>query len=125
MWADRSRDKLRLTTDWIPDEQWSVQFLADFSNDVYSGRNLGPRQGNTQFFSGDATYAISDKWSLTTWLSRESMLARQAQRSDQVVPSNSSALGYDPTRYNILWEADLRNTTTAMGISLKSKLRAT
>lgn len=124
LWADRNRDKLRLTADWVPEESWSLQFIADFANDTYSGRNLGPRQGNAQFFSGDATYTINDKWKLTVWLSHERTLARQAQRSDEIPPSNAGALGYDKTGYNILWRADLRNLTTAWGLSLKGRPKA-
>lgn len=106
MWADRSRDKLRFTADWMPAEQWSLQFLADFSDDSYSGRILGPRQGSAQFVSGDANYRISDNWNLSTWLSRERTSARQSTG--------------DATR----WDADLRDTSTAWGLGLKGRLRA-
>lgn len=115
LWADRSRDKLRVTADWIPADQWSLQFLADFSDDSYSGRNMGPRKGTAQFFSGDASYRINDKWNLSTWLSQEQTSAKQSTRTD---PSAGAVLG------NILWNADLRDTTTAWGISLKGKPRA-
>jgi MtrB/PioB family decaheme-associated outer membrane protein len=124
LWADRRRDKLRLMGDWVPEESWSIQFIADYSTDKYSGRNLGPRKGEAQFVSGDATYAINDKWKLTAWISQERTLARQAQRSDEIVPSNAVALGYATSGYNILWQADLRNVTTAWGVSLKGKLKS-
>lgn len=108
MWADRSRDKVRLTADWMPAEQWSVQFMADFSEDSYSGRQLGPRKGSAQFLSADASYRINDKWSLSSWLSQEKTTAQQSTGIST----------------STLWEADLRDTTTAWGISLKGKPRA-
>lgn len=116
MWADRSRDKLRITADWIPVEQWSLQLLADFSEDTYSGRNLGPRQGTAQFFSGDLNYKISDKWTLTSWLSQETTQAKQSARSgvNTTAPGNTAA---------VFWDADLRNTSTAWGIGVKGKAR--
>ena len=116
LWADRSRDKLRMTADWIPADQWSLQFLADFSNDSFSGRNMGPREGTSQFVSGDASYQINETWSLATWLSQEKSSSRQKTRSSLTgLPANS---------LNIIWDADLRDTTTAWGIGLKGKPRA-
>lgn len=114
LWADRSRDKLRMTADWVPSEQWSLQFQADFSDDSYSGRNMGPRKGTAQFVSGDASYRINDKWNLSTWLSQEKTSAKQSTRTD---PAAGAVLG------KILWSADLRDTTMAWGISLKGKPR--
>jgi MtrB/PioB family decaheme-associated outer membrane protein len=108
MWADRSRDKVRLTADWMPADQWSVQFMADFSEDRYSGRELGPRKGSAQFLSADVSYRISDKWNLSSWLSQEKTTAQQST-------ATSTSVG---------WDADLRDTTTAWGISLKGKPRA-
>lgn len=112
IWADRSRNKVRLTADWIPSEQWSLQFLADYSDDTYSGRNLGPRTGKSEFFSGDLNYRINDKWNLTSWLSREKILAKQGTRTD---PGAGAVLG------NVLWNADIRDTSTAFGIGVKGK----
>lgn len=113
MWADRSRNKVRVSADWMPVDQWSLQFIADFSDDSYSGRALGPRQGKAQFFSGDASYRINEKWNLTTWLSREKISAKQ---STQDAPATPVVV----TR----WDADLRDTNTAWGITLKGKPRA-
>jgi MtrB/PioB family decaheme-associated outer membrane protein len=112
MWADRSRDKLRLTADWVPADAWSLQLLADVSDDSYSGRTLGPRKGSAQFVSGDVSYRINDKWNLSTWLSQEKIAAKQ---SSSVNPTATTS---------VLWDADLRDTTTAWGISLKGKPRA-
>ena len=114
LWADRSRNKLRVSADWLPLEDWSVQFLADVSKDVYSGRELGPREGTAQYFSGDANYKINDQWSLGTWVSRENQQSKQSTRSDLVAVINVPG-------YNTVWGADLRDTSTAFGINLKGK----
>ena len=110
LWADRSRNKLRITGDWMPAEHWSLQLLADFSQDTYSGRILGPRKGTAQFVSGDATYRINDNWNLSTWLSQERTVAQQSTQDASAVITS--------------WEADLRDTTTAWGIGLKGKVRS-
>lgn len=111
MFADRSRNKVRVTADWIPAEQWSLQLLADFSDDTYSGRNLGPRDGTAQFVSGDLSYQINDKWSLTSWLSQEHIQAKQSTRSS----ANATA---------VFWDADLRDRSTAWGLGVKGKPRS-
>lgn len=116
LWADRIRDKLRVTADWLPDERWSAQFMADLSQDTYSGRPMGPRKGNARFVSGDVTYKINDKWNFTGWLSQEHTQSTQATRSDRV--------GAVAAGYNTLWDADLRYTTRAVGFTVKGQLRS-
>jgi MtrB/PioB family decaheme-associated outer membrane protein len=115
IWADRQRDKLRLSADWIPDEDWSLQFRGDIGSDRYSGRNLGPRKGDTLLFSADAAYQISSKWQTHAWLSQERILVEQATRSN----IDPAAVGD-----NVLWQARVRNTTTALGVGLKGKPKA-
>ncbi len=115
IWADRQRDKLRLSADWIPDEDWSLQFRGDVGSDRYSGRNLGPRKGDTLLFSADAAYQISSKWQTHAWLSQERILVEQATRSD----INPATVGD-----NVLWQASVRNTTTALGFGLKGRPKA-
>lgn len=114
MWADRDRNKVRLTADWIPAEAWSLQMLADFSKDTYSGRNLGPRHGKSEFFAGDLNYRINDNWNLTGWLSQEKIEAKQSARSGQntTTPGNIAA---------VFWDADIQDTTRAWGFGIKGK----
>lgn len=122
LWTDRSRDKLRLTADWLPSEDWSVQVIADLAEDRYSGRNLGPRDGWASFLSADAAYTISDQWKFSAWVSHERTEARQETRSDPN-PANSSA-NFNPLNGNVYWQANPSNQTTAWGIGLKGKPRA-
>ena len=125
IWADRSRNKVRLSADWIPAEQWSLQFLADFSEDTYSGRKYGPSKGTAQFLSGDLVYKINDNWNMTTWLSREKLEARQTSRAS----FNAVAAIVGPPAvatipaYTVDWSADIRDTSTAIGIGVKGALR--
>lgn len=111
MWADRSRNKVRMTADWVPAEKWSLQFLADHSEDTYSGRLLGARKGTSDFFSGDLNYRINDRWSATSWLSREKLIANQS--------SAASANNASKT----FWSAAIRDTSTAWGIGVNGKPR--
>ena len=115
MWADRQRNKLRLTVDWLPAEQWSLQLIGDLADDRYAGRHLGPRHGRASFVSADLAYALSEKWKLGAWLSQERSLTDQSARSDL------AAAAPNP---NILWDARLLNLTSAWGFNLKGKPQA-
>lgn len=114
LWADRDRNKVRLTADWIPAEAWSFQLMAELAEDTYSGRNLGPRKGKSEFFSGDLNYKINDKWNLTSWLSQEKMEAKQSARSG----ANTTTVGNTAA---VFWDTDIRDTSTAWGIGVKGK----
>lgn len=117
MFADRSRNKVRVSADWVPAEQWSLQLLADYSDDSYSGRNLGPRKGTAQFVSGDLSYQINDKWSLTSWLSQEHIQAKQSTRSG----ANTTALNNTAA---VFWDADVNDRNTSWGVGVKGKARS-
>ena len=115
IWADRRRDKLRLTADWVPEESWSAQFIGDVSSDLYGGRNMGPRKGTGMFVSADVTYAINASWKISGWLSRERVTADQITHTDYSTADNPVA------NRGVVWEAGIRNVTTAWGLSLKGK----
>ncbi len=112
IWANRRREKLRLSADWIPEESWSVQFRGDASVDSYLGRNLGPRRGEGLLLSTDVAYQYSEKWKLSAWLVQERNLADQTTRSDVL----AGTLGD-----NVIWRARLRNTTSAWGFGIKGR----
>ncbi len=114
IWADRSRDKLRFTADWVPEENWSMQFIGDVSSDKYAGRNLGPRKGSAFFSSLDVSYTLANNWKLGVWLAQEFTRAEQTTHTDYSVAAPNQA---------ILWDADIRNRNTGWGISLKGKPR--
>jgi MtrB/PioB family decaheme-associated outer membrane protein len=110
IWADRKRSKVRLTADWVPDEQWSVQFLGDASGDRYSGRSLGPRKGDALHYSVDAAYRLSERWQTHTWLSQERSTTEQSTRTNLTAAAPNNG---------VIWDARLRNQTSAWGIGTK------
>jgi MtrB/PioB family decaheme-associated outer membrane protein len=114
MWADRTRDKLRLTADWLPEEHLSVQWLGETAQDHYAGLQFGPRKGEYRFASVDASFSLHPRWTLTGWLSYALTQAVQQTRTDRV---GAVAAGYDT-----LWSADIRNEARAAGFSLKGSL---
>ncbi|MFN7409582.1 MAG: MtrB/PioB family outer membrane beta-barrel protein [Pseudomonadota bacterium] len=69
--ADRDRDKTRLSLDWTPPETLSFQAMFEDSDDTYDGRALGPQAGEARFYSLDAAYTLADDWQLNLWASRE------------------------------------------------------
>lgn len=104
--ADRERDLLRLAVDWTPTEPLSLQFTVDASKDQYSygGRSFGPSSGRARLYSADASYAFSDKWRGTVWLSRNETEAAQLTQ-EATTP----------------WTADLRDRGDAVGIGVRGK----
>ncbi|MCB1906251.1 MAG: MtrB/PioB family decaheme-associated outer membrane protein [Rhodocyclaceae bacterium] len=68
--ADRDRDKIRLTGDWTPTRDLALQGMVEFTSDDYGGRELGPREGASQMFALDASYAFDDFWKGTAWAQR-------------------------------------------------------
>lgn len=114
--ADRERDKVRLTVNWQPTNPLSIQFFADYAQDEYSGRTLGPREGEAQTYSVDASYAFSDKWQATAWVSRNDT------RIDQSSCVAASAVGVCPdTAASPIWNASLRNVGDSVGAGLRGK----
>ncbi|MCB1954944.1 MAG: MtrB/PioB family decaheme-associated outer membrane protein [Rhodocyclaceae bacterium] len=100
--ADRDRDKVRLTGDWTPTMALSFQGMAEYSRDRYDGRSIGPRDGDAQLVSIDATYAISDFWKASAW----------TQRSDTRLDQVSQSGGSD-------WTAKTRYQDRSFGLGLR------
>jgi MtrB/PioB family decaheme-associated outer membrane protein len=102
--ADRDREKIRLTLDWQPINPLSVQFFIDYAEDKYSGRELGPREGDAQTYSVDVGYAFSPQWQATAWFTHNNTRAKQATRSGTTQ-----------------WAADLENVGDALGLGTRGK----
>lgn len=116
LWADRQRDKLRLSTDWQASERWGVQALAEMSHDSYSGRALGPRLGVSQFLSADSTYTLSERWSVSAWTSYRYTDSRQRSNTDRTATAAAGG--------NTLWQADIDQVSLGAGLSVKGQLRS-
>lgn len=114
--ADRERNKLRLTVNWQPMDPLSFQFYADFAQDKYSGRSLGIHDGRAEIYSIDATYALTDKWQTSAWISRNQV------RADQSTCASASADGIcRGTVASPFWDASLREVGDAIGAGLRGK----
>lgn len=78
--ADRDRNKWRATVDWAPTESFSLQGNVEDSRDEYgnsASRPYGLRDGAAQLYSLDATYSLSENWSMTGWYSHDKTKANQ------------------------------------------------
>ena len=118
-YADRERDKVQLTLNWMPLEPLSVQLVADNARDDYKARtaaNLGPRQGTAENYALDATYVFSEAWQLTAWV------ARNKNQLDQTTCEAATTAGCPiPSAGDPLWQVSLRNLGVSGGLGLRAK----
>lgn len=114
IWADRDRATWRVAADWMPLDELSLSFSGDKSNDMYSGRELGPRDGDRAYYSLSAGYSLSRRLQLTGFVSRDDTHARQFTHTSVQVNNL-------PTQQ---WAAHLRQLGTAAGIGLRGNLRS-
>lgn len=102
--ADIQRDKWKVSLDWSPLEQLSVQLMAEDGKDknvmpfdpVAGGK--GWRDSGVTFYGVDIAYSLSENWKLSGY----------ASQGDQTIHINHST-GYI---------ADLKNRSEALGVSL-------
>jgi MtrB/PioB family decaheme-associated outer membrane protein len=117
--ADRTRDKVRLSTTWMPTEPLSVQFFVDNSWDSYSSRDgdgLGPRKGSAQNYSVDAAYTFSDTLTANAWYSYNTT------SMDQATCESASSAGVCPgDAGNPVWAAALSSFSNNVGAGLRGK----
>ena len=109
--ADRDRDKVRLSVNWIPAEPLSLQFVVDESRDSYGqihALGTGVRKGEARNYSVDAAYTFSDKWQGTAWISRNEY------RQDQWQHVGTGTVG-------LVWAAALRNVGDSFGLGVRGK----
>jgi len=117
--ADRDRDRLRFSLNWTPLDPLSVQFFADVAKDSYDTRStgLGLHDGKFQNYSIDAAYAFSPDWQVSAWYSYNTTTAEQS-----TCQAAAAAGGVCPaTAANPIWQANLRNTSNAVGFGLRGK----
>lgn len=120
--ADREREKLRLSLDWNPLEELSLQFFVDEARDRYTprtGLGFGPTSGKAHNYSIDASFTISPAASVNTWYSRND--SRSAQRtcsSIQVVAATGVMTCNAPQ--NAL-AVNLRNMGDSFGVGARGK----
>lgn len=122
--ADRDRNTLRLTANWMPFEPLSFNFRADVSRDEYTGRELvpfelGPREGAGQNYSLDAAYVFTDAVQGNVWAQRNVNSYENALCQSAAVPNANTC---NATSTNPVWSTDLRNFANTVGLGLRAKL---
>jgi MtrB/PioB family decaheme-associated outer membrane protein len=101
--ADRTRNKVRMATDWSLHDKLSLQFVAEYGRDQYGGQNpYGLEKGTTQVYSVDLSWTPNDKFSFNAWYSYDKSKAKQtgflvgstdARRYDLQDGANSLGVG--------------------------------
>lgn len=92
--ANRQRDKIKLYADWQPSEALSVQFSAENGRDQYlapSEQGL-QRTGMTQG-SVDLAYLLSEKWSLTGYVSQGNQTLHQPRPAGAILSFSNRSTG--------------------------------
>ncbi len=117
--ADRTRDKVRLSVNWMPSDPLSIQFFVDEARDDYNGRdgsNLGPRKGKARNYSVDAAYHFSNAWQGNAWYNWNDI------RADQATCESATTAGVCPsTAADPIWSTALRNTSDSFGVGVRGK----
>jgi len=118
--ADRDRDMVRLTLNWMPTEPLSVNVRLDQARDQYSGRGFSVvdqavRKGKAENYSVDLAYSFTDKVQGTAWYSvndtgLESQLCRSSN-GDVCVPGTQQ-----------VWGSHVQNLADSFGLGLRAKL---
>jgi MtrB/PioB family decaheme-associated outer membrane protein len=102
---DRSRDTVKLMTDWAPNERLSLQFSLEGGKDSYQGpTDAGMQDSNTFSINMDVAYRLTNAWKITGYASS----GRQAQNMQQGV-------GYT---------ANLVDTSTTVGLGAAGQINA-
>jgi MtrB/PioB family decaheme-associated outer membrane protein len=104
--ADRKRDKWRAMVDWSPMERLNLQFSVEDSRDKYSGLLFGITRGTAQLYNVDASFQLSQDWSVNAWVSLDNT------RAEEVTQRNTTT-----TKFNTLEEDG-----TSFGLGVRGKV---
>jgi len=118
IWADRVRDKARVTLDWMPTDPLSLQFVVEDGRDSYSGLSVGPQTGKEWFYSVDGTYVFSESFRANAWFSEN--YTRMDQLSTVVSQPTVDASG-NPVPNGTNWGAQLANRGDSAGFGVSGK----
>jgi MtrB/PioB family decaheme-associated outer membrane protein len=101
--ADRQRNKIRATADWVASERLTVQVVGEASHDSYDPPSEnGLRNGGMKLVSADAAYVLSERWKFTAFGSVGEQTFSEADRPNYV--------------------AEVRNVSQAWGLGATGKL---
>jgi MtrB/PioB family decaheme-associated outer membrane protein len=113
--ADRKRDKVRLSVNWMPIDPLTLNLFVEEARDDYDtrpGSIIGPMEGRARNYSLDAGYAITQQWQVTAWYTKNDTEA------EQVTCVNASAVGVCGTP---TWAATLKNLSDNFGLGFRGK----
>ena len=95
---DRTRNKVKLSAEWVPTGKLSLQFNFEDGKDTYSGpTQVGLSDTNMYTAAIDATYVLSENWKLTGYVNQ----------SDQTL---------DVTHFMIQNQIEDFNTSASLGL---------
>lgn len=100
MFMDRTRDKIKLTADWAPTEQVSLQFIVEDGTDEYDSPHNGVFKGmgdtGSKFYGIDASYIVSETWRVNGYLAygdQSQQVNHSLYSATLLSRSNSAGLG--------------------------------
>jgi MtrB/PioB family decaheme-associated outer membrane protein len=90
--ADRDRTKLRLLLTWAPTAALSVQFAADVGRDDYEmPTQFALQESKFDLYTLDVSYAVSDAWNVTGYVSSGKQKIHQARPQGYVLSFDDKA----------------------------------
>jgi MtrB/PioB family decaheme-associated outer membrane protein len=117
--ADRKRDKVRFTLNWMVTEPLTLNFFVEEARDDYSprdGSTLGPMEGSARNYSIDAAYVFTERLQATAWYTLYDTKAQQS------TCANASGTGVCPAAgANPVWQATLKNLSNNLGLGMRGK----
>ena len=97
--TDRKRDKVRVSADWTPTDNLSLQFMLEDGKDTYtSPTDKGLRDTGMSSYGIDAALSLSENWKLTGYVNQ----ANQILHVD----------------HNVGYLAELKNINTSVGLGV-------
>ena len=92
--ANRQRDKAKAFANWAPTDALSLQFSAAEGSDRYTvPTSYGLRSTRMNQVSVDASYAITDNWALTSFLSWGTQGLNQARPAGSILAFDDTSTG--------------------------------
>lgn len=93
--ADRKRDAVKASADWIPTERLSLQFVAQAAKDAYDPPSQnGLRNGGMTLFSVDAAYTLTERWKLSGYGSLTEQTMGEADRANYVADTKNRNIAF-------------------------------
>ena len=93
--TDRKRNAAKASADWTPTERLSLQFVGQVAHDNYNPPSEnGLRNGSMSLVSLDATYALTERWSVSGYGSLSVQTMGEADRANYVADTTNRNTAY-------------------------------